>query len=455
MKQGPLTERDHFLSVFQSAAASVDRQVVRSRAEGAPEAVARPSLENAAAEVARLRYAGMREVPPSPPAEGLERLSPSDTARICATLGFRYMQAKVIGDTATAERISSELVGATCDPRWVRTIDEYLKFFGPGGTRRKIPYIRAASVGDQTIKIGRAARIGLIGDWGTGAEPARRLLTQLKAQGVDLVIHLGDIYYSGTPEECQLNFTAIFDDVFGKPNKRIPVYSLSGNHDMYCGGVGYYGMIKKLNAAPFKQPASFFCLRTEDASWQFLAMDTGLHDYSPFTVGDTVPWLETDEEEWHVKRIKEFGGKTVLLSHHPLFSAFSPIGRPDGNGKVTAFNPKLKDSFDRLRATGKPIPAWFWGHEHNLCIYGPYLDLARGRCLGHSAIPVFAEDDPYEAVPAIVDPPSLLEGTKVEKAGDVYAHGFAVLTLSGSSMKVQYFEDREGDCVATFGETVE
>ena len=129
MEYGPTTERDHFLSVFQSAAASFERQVAKSRAEGAPEAAPRASLVRAAAEVARLRYEGMREVPPQPPAEALERLSPVDTARICATLGFRYMQAKVLGDAATADRISSELVGATCDPRWVRTIDEYLKYF--------------------------------------------------------------------------------------------------------------------------------------------------------------------------------------------------------------------------------------------------------------------------------------------------------------------------------------
>lgn len=452
--EGPTTHRDHFLSIFQSAAASYDRKLAAVRAEGAPEAIGRSSMVDAAAEIARLRDEGNTESPAQPTVRELERLSPTETAKVCATLGFQYLQAKVAGDTATADRISSELVGATCDPRWLRTLDEYLKFFGAGGTRRTIPYIRAASVGAQTLSLASNARIGVIGDWGTGAEPARRLLTQLKSQNVDTVIHLGDVYYSGTPEECKSNFSSILEDVFGKPGKRAQVYTLSGNHDMYCGGVGFYGMIKKLNIDPYKQLASFFCLRTSDASWQFLAMDTGLHDYSPFSVDDAVPWLEAEEEEWHRQRLAEFTGKTVLLSHHPLFSRFSRIGKPGSDGKLLPFNPKLRETFDRLRATGKPIKAWFWGHEHNLCIYDTYLNLEKGRCLGHSAIPVFSEDDPYEDVENLVDPPTLIEGTKIGKSGDVWAHGFAVLSLSPQSIAVEYFEDREGVAIRTFQETI-
>lgn len=452
---GPITHRDHFLSIFQSAAASYDRQLAAIGAEGAHEAARRPSMVDAATDVARLRDEGSTGTPAEPTVRELERLSPSETARVCATLGFQYLQAKVTGDTATADRISSELVGATCDPRWLRTLDEYLSFFGPAGTRRKIPYVRASSVGSHILPLTANARIGLIGDWGTGAEPARRLLGQLKTQNVDTVIHLGDVYYSGTPEECRTNFTAIFDEVFGRPGRRAQIYSLSGNHDMYCGGVGYYGMIKKLNAAPYKQPASFFCLRTTDASWQFLAMDTGLHDYSPFSVDDAVPWLEADEEEWHRSRMEEFPGRTVLLSHHPLFSRFSRIGKPGSDDKQLAFNPKLREMFDRLRKTGKPISAWFWGHEHNLCVYKSYLGLERGRCLGHSAIPVFAQDDPYEDVENLVDPPSLIDGTKIAKFGDVYAHGFAVLSLSPKSITAEYFEDRDGPPVKTFEESID
>ena len=64
-------------------------------------------------------------------------------------------------------------------------------------------------MGPKVITIKANARIGLIGDWGTGAVPAKRILRQLKAQNPDVLIHLGDIYYSGTEEECRINFESI------------------------------------------------------------------------------------------------------------------------------------------------------------------------------------------------------------------------------------------------------
>jgi len=55
---------------------------------------------------------------------------------------------------------------------------------------------------------------------------------------------------------------------------KVPTFTLAGNHDMFCGGAPYYKLIDQLG-----QPASYFCLRNDN--WQFLAMDTGLHDNNP------------------------------------------------------------------------------------------------------------------------------------------------------------------------------
>jgi 3',5'-cyclic AMP phosphodiesterase CpdA len=157
----------------------------------------------------------------------------------------------------------------------------------------------------------------------------------------------------------------------------LPVFTLSGNHDMYCGGVGFYELIKHLNSPPFTQTASFFCLRSADEKWQLLAMDTGLHDDNPASVADALTYLEEDELAWHCDRIKEFAGRTILLSHHPLFSAFSAIGPSNASGRRSATNPLLLKAFERM-VVSKPIAAWFWGHEHTLSIYGPF---ARPRSL--------------------------------------------------------------------------
>ena len=46
---------------------------------------------------------------------------------------------------------------------------------------------------------------------------------------------------------------------------------------MYSGGEGYYWLVDELS-----QKASYFCIRNSD--WQFVAMDTGYNDFSPFGV---------------------------------------------------------------------------------------------------------------------------------------------------------------------------
>ncbi len=439
MDQGLPTFRDHFLSIFQSAAAETARRMAADSTQGADRESSGDALVAAAAEVAAIRTANQIEAHGLD--EALEALSPFGTAKICAALGAQYLEALVKGDEATAARLKGELQMGTCDPRWVSTLEEYVKYFGPFGTRADVPYVRPAQVKAKPIELKDGVRVALIGDWGTGAEPARRVLRHIADQGADVFIHLGDIYYSGTESECADNFESVVNEIFRAKSKDFPVYALSGNHDMYSGGQAYYALLKRLNKPKFRQPASFFCLRTKH--WQMLAMDTGLHDYSPISVMDVLTFIEKDEEDWHRRRIEEFGGKTILLSHHQLFSAFSSIGKPVG-GKPIPYNPRLLQTFKSLRAGGKPIPAWFWGHEHNLCIYESYLGLERGRCLGYGAIPVFREKDPYEPLEGITNPPALVGNTKLSVSGNVYTHGFAIVTLSADTATAEYFEDQAG-----------
>lgn len=69
----------------------------------------------------------------------------------------------------------------------------------------------------------------------------------LAAQRPDVAIHLDDIYYSGTPAECDAHFLAPLRAAM--PDTRL--FSLCGNHDMYSGGTGYYGLLRQIG-----QPAS-------------------------------------------------------------------------------------------------------------------------------------------------------------------------------------------------------
>jgi hypothetical protein len=167
-----------------------------------------------------------------------------------------------------------------------------------------------------------------------------------------------------------------------------------------------------------------------------------------------VTFVEPAEQEWLVRRMQEFSGKTILLSHHQLFSAFSQIGTRRANGRFNPVNPKLQATYAALTRNGKEVAAWFWGHEHNLCIYQPYAGLARGRCVGYSAIPVFVDDTPYETLEELDDPPRIVANTMLSEAGQFHTHGFAVLSLgSNGTATADYFEDLNGAARKIYSES--
>jgi hypothetical protein len=432
----PPTFRDHLSSLFQSAVDALVREKMGAAA------TTRPGLENgfvrAAAQIAALRSQGAAVPQTAPP-------NISDKAWTCTRLAYELLQAKLTGNTALVQKLESELQFGQCDPGWAETITEYVGYFGIGGTRKEIPYIRPSATGPEALTVKSGAVVALIGDWATGTAEAVNVLRAVAQQKPDVVIHLGDIYYSGTDDECEFNFRRIVDDVLDRANTKVPVFTLAGNHDMYAGGAGFYALLGSLNAPPLRQRASFFCLRDEDRRWQFVAMDTGLHDYNPFTVKDVLTFLEKDEEDWIAARIAEFPGKTILLSHHQLFSAFAQIGPANGDGSLTPLNPHLKASFDRFAAVAPGrIAAWFWGHEHNLCLYAPYAGLEKGRCVGHGAVPVYLQDAPYNVLSRLANPPKFL-AVELDADDHVFMHGFAVIRLAADgSASADYFEGNNG-----------
>lgn len=333
----------------------------------------------------------------------------------CVTLAHDLLTAAAADNYEEVARLKSELAFSTCDPRWVETITEYVTH-----TSDPIPYIRAAVLGNTVLSMKNAATVAIVGDWGTGTDIAIAVLNEIAAHKPDVLIHLGDVYYSGTEDEVAANFwkpikTALPDAT---------VLTLCGNHDVYSGGQGYYGLIRSLG-----QPASFFCLRSPDQRWQFCAMDTGLHDRDPLEMATNLTYIEPDEEDYLTARIAEFPGQTILLSHHQPFSALEQIGPAQADGSFKAVNPKLAASFMRfaLAAPGR-IAAWFWGHEHAFSVYDAYIGLNKGRCLGHGAVPVFVDAPPNPVVAKIAYPPELMD-IPLGNDGDTYKHGYAIVRL--------------------------
>jgi Calcineurin-like phosphoesterase len=443
------TFRDPLLSLYQSAVSDIAKKIEQTGNDGrGRRAVLHRSvtstLPEIAAQIAEREFKKAVGDAPSPlstrpmPRE----LSKTGMAQVCAEWGLRYLKALAFGDEGAIEQLKNEFTAGTCDSAWLTTLEAYRDYFGSDGRRKAVPYIRAANVGPKTIEIKANARVALMGDWGTGAQPAIEILKAIAKDDPDFLVHLGDIYYSGTDAECKANFLDPISAIL-RSQKPVPVYSLSGNHDMYCGGLGFYSLISSLNDAPFTQPASFFCLRSADEKWQLLAMDTGLHDDNPATIADVVTYLEEDELAWHCERIREFAGRTILLSHHQLFSAFSPIEPANADGKRSATNSRLLEAFSRITAI-KEVAAWFWGHEHTLSIYKPFAGLERGRCLGHGAVPVSVIDEIYKPVAGLENVPSLIDQPKLGTTGGVYNHGYALLSFEGNGCRAEYFQVSNG-----------
>ena len=312
--------------------------------------------------------------------------------------------------------------------RYAEAVEQYVAFFRVRAG--KVPYKVWQNPGDFVIdgQLPAKSRVAIFGDWGTGQSDAKALLGAIARKNPDVVIHLGDIYYSGTEFEMENYFLTIWKNALDLTRTR--TFTLSGNHDMYGGGGPYYQLIQNLG-----QPASYFCLRNDD--WQFIALDTGLHDVDALDATPT--FLEDTEVAWLNDKVANAGSRrTVLLSHHQLFTAFEDI-----SGKL--LNEKLKGQVGPILPE---VTAWFWGHEHNQVIYKPFQGVL-GRCVGHGAYPVGITE--IAAKPKFPEVP--LEPVSLTKGSSFYAHGYVIMDLDGATAKVAYYQDSDAEEHAMFTET--
>jgi predicted phosphodiesterase len=432
--------RDPDLSLFQSA---VDEVVARKTAgtqsqdAGGPAAITRPdstnnmvAMANAEAHAAN---AAMQSgaAPPQPPpapvhaaAEGL-----GDQVRYCASLARNYAVAKLLGHTEDANRYHALLTVpmGDCDPGWAETALKYEQFLLAKG---KIPYRVYKKMDDFVIdgKLPANARVAIVGDWGTGQATAKTVLAQIARKNPDVVIHMGDVYYSGTDFEMQNYFYNIWKESLDLT--RAVTFTLAGNHDMFCGGAPYYKLIDQLG-----QPASYFCLRNDN--WQFLAMDTGLHDAKP--EGSDPTYLEDTEVAWIADKIQNRGNRrTVLLSHHQLFAANEDICGKSVNDRL----------YRQLSPLLPNVDMWLWGHEHNLVIYEKYLGVL-ARCIGHGSFPIGLKEIP--TVPKHPEVP--MAALRLGDNGILYNHGYAIMDLAGSTATLSYYQDTD-ETAPQFTETL-
>jgi hypothetical protein len=256
--------RNPVLSLFQSA---VDEVVAKktagaqSQAAGAAVAAARPDSGNhmvqSAAIEADSAHAAIQggAAPPQPAAAAAQAAATSslgDQLSYCAALARNYGQAKLEGRTDDANRYYALLTApfGDCDPGWTETALKYEEFLLSKG---KIPYVRYQNLSDFVMdgKLPNNGRVAIVGDWGTGQPQAKTVLQQIARKNPDVVIHMGDVYYSGTGFEMETYFYNIWKECLDLD--KVPTFTLSGNHDMFCGGAPYYqSLLSKTGSCTLK-----------------------------------------------------------------------------------------------------------------------------------------------------------------------------------------------------------
>jgi len=288
----------------------------------------------------------------------------------------------------------------TGDPGWLTVAFEKLKELFRG----KHKFTKHTSLTSFRRDLPSDAVIALFGDWGTGEPTAQRVMQQIKAVNPTHAIHLGDVYYSGTPNEEQNRFLKVIDQ-FGPSPSSCKYLALNSNHEMYSGGYGYFDTI----LPRFGQEASYFNLTNDN--WQLIGIDSAYEDHG----------LQDPQKEWLTAQLQRRGPKSILLSHHQLFSPYESVS-----------DKRLPKKTTDLLAS---IYAWFWGHEHKCIIMGDHLGI-KARCIGHAAIPASV---PY-GNPQFADVPIVRVDERRSPDG-VNVHGFALLRFAGMRLDVSYIDE--------------
>jgi hypothetical protein len=289
------------------------------------------------------------------------------------------------------------------DPKWLSVLYQRLR----ARVRGKAPFIEHARLEDFRFDLALRATVALVSDWGAGNAAAAAVARQIAARDPDHVIHLGDVYYSGTPREMRLNFLDVWH---AHGPRRAKYWVLNGNHDMYSGGYAYFEQL----LPAVGQRASYFNL--QNAAWRLIGLDSAYINHN-FTTPQ-VQWLD---------RQLAGSAKNILLTHHHLFSPF----RKRGDALEEWLDPYFADS---------RLFAWFWGHEHHLIEYADYRGV-KCRCIGHGSMPCVPPDrrrtrNHLDIRRMETRPSRLLPSRGI--------HGFALLTFDGPVLHIDYVDEDGG-----------
>ena len=329
------------------------------------------------------------------------------------------------------DRLHPERYGPD-DPRWITRIAKATLKRLADGNHPFNPEPAEYAIADD-------ARLVVVGDWGTGLERAQHVarhmadaVTEATAQGREAhVVHLGDVYYSGVPDEYDRHVLADgwWPVTAAQSEQGVTSWSLMGNHDMYSGGWGFFDHLladprfARQRDRKNGEPTSWF--RLTSPSWTIAGLDTS---WNPDVVDKGTRGVLEDPQATRLQQwaAEPGAGKLMLLSHHQYVTI------DDTRGIGEDLRAKVAPMADSRRVT-----AWLWGHEHR-CIGYATDEIAHMRCIGHGGVPV-----PSRPPRDVLPPPAVWEVTGIYEAdGQRWGRfGFAVLDFAGDRIDVTYRDD--------------
>lgn len=304
----------------------------------------------------------------------------------------------------------------------------------------------------RVAKLPDQVTIGIVGDWGTGfgpryrgRNPALKVMRSLLAQRPDYIVHLGDVYYSGTPDnptfahgyEERDNLVRCWPRTYGGGRS----FALNSNHEMYSLGRGYFGNALAASAFKVQNGTSYFLL--QNAHWQLFGLDSAYAspDRATFMQGA----LHTDQIAW-LKKVRDPERRSIVMTHHNPLSIYGK--------KTNSLWAQLEQGFARRQPD-----FWYWGHIHNGIVYNctgrtpPARNATKARCVGHSAIPfgfAWGLSRPETllaaapgAMPSAFRPIETVAYFAHEQVADsaYVKNGYAILRLSGAAISEEFYDE--------------
>jgi calcineurin-like phosphoesterase family protein len=335
------------------------------------------------------------------------------------------------------------------DPRWAESLLEYYQtalLIDSGNRPVQFPTHNQRGIdGVQRLVAKQPITIAIAGDWGSGdidgrPSPAAAIAGHIEALKPDYTIHLGDVYYAGLEVEERNNFLKRWPGATG-------AYALNSNHEMYCGGVGYFKVLLADPKFKSQQGLSYFALTNEN--WLIIGLDTAFFAYHQsllYEQGSLSDPRERDgtiQIEWMSELLKQHAGKRViLLTHHDGFD-IDPL-----TGAVT-FKPLYQAVIQQLKGVRDLF--WYWGHVHTVIAYQQIIlnqnSTFSARCVGHGAIP-------YEPFPKdftrLGNRDVRVRWAETRPANNAKParafNGFLLLTLSGADLKEEFYDELGNQC---------